>query len=298
MDQKSMLLDELKKHKSICWYPSVGSDFRPLLYLSKPFYEKHEELSAEDAAFPDLFIMTDYRMPGYINYGDDSVMRGVKAYVEQNFDKLLNGTLKSGDVLFNDYFTCLTIKSIRRIFLSDIEPQKDLINENISSYYGQGYYMRVKIDSGRKPTKELGTWETDVVYLCAENTVFAKKVLLQNQINIDYIVRVLYGDRRGGGSVNSGYWLFYLADLLKVKYYVSNPVFKDALLEDGPGTAGDKKALQYLIGDSDLRFEKTQLTPLYRRKWYKNEPVIWYRVKKESESIVKTNKSPALGGQS
>lgn len=264
---KDFLLKELRKHKSICWYPSAGSDFRPLLYLSKSFYEKHEELSAENAVLPDLFIMTDCQALGYQNYSNYTACH------HQEIDKMQNGLLKRGGVLFEDSSTRLTVKTISQFSISDIEPQEELIDsEKIASCYGQGYYMTLQIDSHGNPTKALGTWEVDIIYLYAENTAFAKKILLQNQISIDYIVRVRYGGGFGGSNGTFGLWLYYLAGPLNVKYYVSS------VYNDLRGDVGDDIAKSYLEVDSGTRFEMPQLTSLYSRKWYNGEPVEWYRV--------------------
>lgn len=265
-DQKDLLLKELKRHKSICWYPSAGSDFRPLLYLSDSFYGKHEELSAENAVLPDLFVMTDYQALGYQDYSNDTDCDC------QGIDKMQNGSLGRGDILFKDSNTSLTVKNISQFSVSDIEPQEELIySENIASCYGQGYYMTLQVDSQKSPTKKLGTWEVDVIYLYAENTAFAKTILLQNQINIDYIVRVRYGGGFGWSKETYGLWLYYLADPLNVKYYISS-INNNLRL----GT-GDDIAISYLEGESDVRLEMPQLTPLYQRNWYNEEIVEWYR---------------------
>lgn len=268
-DQKDILLKELKRHKCICWYPSAGSDFRPLLYLSDSFYEKHEELSAENAVLPDLFIMTDYQALSYQDFSNYTVCHN------QGIDKMQNGSLKRGDVLYEDISTRLTIKAISKFSVSDMEPNKELIySENIAPCYGRGYYMTLQVDSHKSPTKKLGTWEVDVIYLYAENTAFAKKILLQEQINTDYIVMVRYGGSFGGSVGTFGKWLFYLADSFNVKYYVSS-VFSDELLR-----IGDEKALQYLEDGSGISFKAPSLTSLYTRIWYKDEPTVWYRVEK------------------
>lgn len=294
-DQKNHFLKELKKHKSICWYPSAGSDFRPLLYLSKPFYQKHEELAGEDVVFPDLFVMTDYHM---YQYEEFSIKRPyviphthivcqprAKYHVKENFDKIRKGTLTREDILYDDGYTILTVKTLRKLFINDIDAYQELITESIPSCYGQCYLMTVEIDSHQSVTNKLGTWEMDVIYLYAENTAFVKKVLLQNRINIDYIVRVRYGGRGSGGRETRGIWLLYLADLLNVKYYISDSFCIDQVCidydsEEVDDHEGDKKALKYLKGDSGISFKKPQVTSLYFREWYKGQPVEWYRVER------------------
>lgn len=276
MEQQSGLLKELKKHKSICWYPSAGSDFRTLLYLSKPFYEKHEELAGEDAALPDLFVMTDYQKHGFIDYSSSGNCIKYND-IRHNFDLKQTGALKSNYVLYDDTYTSFTIKNIRKYELNDVEASKDLTDDfyHAPSCYGQAYCMTIKVDSRKPLAKKLGIWEIDVIYLYVENTTFAKRVLLQNRINIDYIVMVRYP---GYGNGASGIWLFYLADLLNVKYYVTNPYSDKYIMEEGSGSGADKEALEYLQGDSDISFKPPQRTPFYKIEWYRGEMVVWYRV--------------------
>lgn len=277
-DQKDLFLNEVKKHKSICWYPSAGSDFRPLLYLSKPYYEKHEELAGEDAVLPDLFIMTDYQKHGFIDYSS-SGSRVDYNNIRHNFDQRQAGPLKSNYMLFYDPCTSFTIKTIKKFELNDTEANKELTDDfyHAPSCYGQAYCMTIKVDSHKPLSKKLGIWEIDIIYLYAENTTFAKKFLLRNRINIDYIVMVRYP---GYGNGASGIWIYYIADLLNVKYYVTNPYSDQYILEEGSGSVADKAALEYLKGDSDISFKPPQRTPFYRIEWYKGELVVWYRVEK------------------
>ena len=269
--EKRAFLERIGRHKSICWYPSAGCDFRALLYLSRPFYAKHEELSAESVVFPDLFILTDYR--------ESDFREEYNELYPHHFDKLRKGTLKPGDKLFDDTRTRLTVKNIERFYISDfikdIEEYKDWIDYGeISSCYGQGYYMTVKINSYNNRNKQLGTWETNVIYLYAENSTFAKNILLQHNINIDYIVRVKYGGNYGFSRGTHGKWLFYLADPLNVKYYISSAD------SDRQLTPGDANLLRYLKENSGIDFDEPKLTALYKRNWYYREPVTWYGVER------------------
>lgn len=261
------MYSEIKKHKCVCWYPSAGSDLRPLLYLSEPFYKKHEELANEATTFPDLFILTDYYMKDYMDYSFT-----VFPYI-CSFDKLHNRTLNNGDIIFQDNRTTLTVNNIKEIVVNNVAAKMDLISQRISPVYGQGYYMTIKIDSHGTPTKKLGTWETDVIYLYSENTAFAKEILIRNKIDIDYIVRVRYGGAFGGSRKTFGSWLFQLAEQLNVKYYVSS--INDLIYKNG-----DVIALKYLQQNTDFVPVKPSLIKLYEREWYKREPVAWYRVKK------------------
>ena len=272
MNYRNMLLKELKKRESICWYPSAGSDFRPLLYLSRPFYEKHKELSADKAVFPDLFIMTDYQESEYTGYSDVYHYDYMRKYHPNNFDKISKGTLRRGDILYRDHCTILTVKDTMRINLDGLEAKKELVTAEIPDWYGQGYFITVEVNSFNSPSQKLGVWDADIVYLYAENTAFAKHILIKNQINIDFIVSVRYGGNFGG-STNFGGWLFYIADTLGVKYYISPPAHYIPDYQNAD-------VMNYFKEAADISFVKPKLTPLYERNWYENEIVDWYRVER------------------
>lgn len=292
------ILNIIKEHKSICWYPSAGSDFRPLLYLSDAYYKKHEELTGETDTFPDLFILTDYSMNKYMNFTmkEDTYRVGnsnirlfprQEYHIQSQFDKIYSGTLEKGDLLYEDGYTKITVKEQKKIIINGVDACKELLQDNINIplNYGQGYYMTLEVNSHHSSMQKLGVWETHVIYLYTENTSFAKNFLLNNQVNIDYIVKVRYGNSMGGGSMCAGYWLVYLAEQLNVKYYVSDLFAPDRLpanynLEGTEENDGDAKALRYIRGDSDTAFSAPKLSQIYYRDWYYDQPVGWYRVER------------------
>ena len=63
------LIDEIKKFKHICWYPSAGADFRALLFFSEAFYSDYSGFFRYSKPYaypddaerivPDLFIFND-----------------------------------------------------------------------------------------------------------------------------------------------------------------------------------------------------------------------------------------------
>ncbi|MCH5192830.1 MAG: hypothetical protein J1F11_02640 [Oscillospiraceae bacterium] len=275
-DHTKILVKELKGRRSICWYPSAGSDFRPLLYLSKPFYDKHEELSADKDLLPDLFIMTDFQMNEYTDCsgpGDLYYYDYMRMHHPNNFDKISKGSLRQGDILYRDRCTSITVKNTFRIFIDDIEVKKNLITfKEIPEWYGTGCCITVEVNSFGSTAQKLGKWETDIIYLYAENTAFAKQILIQNKINIDFIVRVRYGGNYGG-STNFGSWLFDLADTLNVKYYITDPINYE---HDN----WDTGVMEYLKKGTDTSPARPRLTSFYERQWYDNETVNWYRVER------------------
>ena len=51
--------EAIKQFKHICWYPSAGKDFRPLLFISDWYYMKNNVPKDDGQKYPDLFILTD-----------------------------------------------------------------------------------------------------------------------------------------------------------------------------------------------------------------------------------------------
>ncbi len=49
----------IRQFEHVCWYPSAGSDFRALLFLSDWYYKKNDVPTDEGQVLPDLFGMTD-----------------------------------------------------------------------------------------------------------------------------------------------------------------------------------------------------------------------------------------------
>ena len=270
------LIKIIKKHKSICWYPSAGSDFRPLLFLTKAFYDKHEALSADKAVFPDLFIFTDYCAEKFFSYGPEKYIMAGERKIEctsySDFERIPQGRLMERNRLFSDHNTDIYVNSASRIFIKDPEVNRNVIGHYLPPFFGTGYFMNVDVFSHHNRETRLGSWDMDVIYLYAENTAFAKHILIENQINVDFIVSVRYGGNFGG-STNFGGWLFHLADTLNVKYYISPPV--DFI----PDYQNDD-VMEYLKEAADISFRKPRLTKLYERNWYENEVVDWYRVER------------------
>ena len=52
--------EAIRNYKHICWYPSAGVDFKPLLFISDWYYKKNNVPIDEGQVLPDLFIFTDY----------------------------------------------------------------------------------------------------------------------------------------------------------------------------------------------------------------------------------------------
>ena len=130
------------------------------------------------------------------------------------------------------------------------------------------------------------------VYQCilAENTWFALRYLLPRKINIDYLVRVRYGEGFGG-SILEGEWLLKLIPHLNVKYYLSDEVIEAGSFEYIPKELEEDFADLSHIWNSN---EKIPMEPFYDAPgltWtgHSYRDVHWYRVKDNMRSISSEN---------
>lgn len=206
-------------------------------------------------------------------------LNGNPMCIRERFGTMWKQTLRKDDILFEDYATTFRVIDVRRFKLCDIEPLRELITfDEVPPYYGQCYCMTVEVDLHHN--KKLGSWKTDVIYVSAENTAFAKKILLQNHINLSHIVLMRYGGGFGGSKGSYGKWLFGLAGPLNVQYYITDKRNASRKL-----TEADKTALKYLRDGSDLDVDEYGLTPIYEREWYNDEPAVWRKVEKNERNL-------------
>lgn len=200
--------DIIDNHSRVCWYPSAGDDFRVLMFLSKQYCEwKHVDIDAN--SLPTLFILTDC-YPKETPY--------VMSKGESEIEKLNSTKFNEIKTLYRSIDRRTVITVSQRWYLQglDIPFNDNLFSLGCSYNYGKAFYWKVHIKS-----KQLGEWDTEVIYILTENTGFAFEYLIPQNISIDYIVRVRYGEFFGGSTV-SGQWLLKLIKPLNVKYFLSN----------------------------------------------------------------------------
>ncbi|MBR6873624.1 MAG: hypothetical protein IKN17_09000 [Ruminococcus sp.] len=257
------LADIIARHNSVCWYPSAGGDLRALLYLSKQFFEITEELREFKGNLPDLFIFTDYHPGAYEDYSNHKC--------NKQLQKMNGGTLRAGDVLFEDERTNMTAESVGYFDLEGVDPYGDAIRERPDPAYGRCCCVKLSIKS--RTWKNLGYPEVctvHLVYAFVENTSFARNFLLKNSISTEWIVKIRYGIGFGGSRDTAGSWIFLLAKRLGAKYVIVDSEtrlqIKDAeILENYFGLKPDEQKLP--TGED-----------FYIREWYPGWQSYWTEV--------------------
>jgi hypothetical protein len=176
----------------IAWYPSAGSDYRDLLYLSEQYATK-DPAGAEEPAAPTFFIHTDHG----------------SFFDEQAF---------SSAELYKDYRTTVEVKTLEELPRCVIDPACGIVDASRDdSLTGRVVFMEIEVRS-----RALGLIKAPVVYAFCENEGFCAKVLLPLKSKISHIVQVRYGAGMGSGGWAAGIWLWNVMERLGSEVYVGD----------------------------------------------------------------------------
>jgi hypothetical protein len=175
----------------ICWYPSAGEDFRPLIYLH-PGFSVINPAEQQEPASPDIFLYTDYFPWQHSSFLDShKIYSDGRSYVQAEHIEELPELRTSLDSEILDF------------------PEGSLAINRV-------LFMIVKIHSDR-----LGEYEFPLIYAFAENESFCAEKLLPNQSVISHIIHVRYGGGTGGGKA-SGVWVVNVLKQLGCEVFISD----------------------------------------------------------------------------
>ena len=248
----SNIVELLKSKKSICWYPSAGGDFRPLLYLSRPFYDIYSNNNCFIKSYPkkyrvipDLFIFSDYApkfFPGYYMMGEDIYERKCISGIDY-----INNKWKNIKILYKDVNTSIEVNDICKYPNIITGFNKEIVAFDKSPNYGSAFHINVTINS-----KWCGTnncWDAEILYIIGENAIVARDIFMRDDISIRTIIQIRYGEGVGG-SMLAGNWIKRIFGGLKTDLWIANDIyikdnsdsdvsenrkfFSDFLLEDVP----------------------------------------------------------------
>ena len=260
----SSVEEVIRKHGKICWYPSAGADFRVILYLSEQ-YCKWKEVKIPPDKLPDLFILSDAD-PKDINFTGRKGISRIEVLSMDNPHKIKEFKV------FRDNNTEIIASNVEVLDRLEIPYDKQLFVLGKSKNFGWPFLFDVHIRS-----KQLGEWDTKVLYLLTENTGFALRYLLPKGLPIDYIVRVRYGDSFGGSRV-SGEWLLNLIPYLKVKYFLSNEV-TNSLPKDTLELLKEKYLDLENIWENTERVDIEEFYRVNGAAWSDQGDIHWYSIK-------------------
>lgn len=184
------LLDTLGADPNIVWYPSAGTDFRPLLLLSSQ-YADIQSFPASEVITPDIFLFTDYYPWTTSTFLDTPLI-----YKD-----------KHTEVQFTD------AEMLPSLYLP-LDPEILTFVNPKPIAYGRVVFLKVQIKSD-----SLGILECPVVYVFNENEAFCSKVLLPQNARISHIFYERYGNGFGGGKA-SGNWLLGVMKRLQTSQFI------------------------------------------------------------------------------
>jgi len=192
---KNGLLNEFIKNckadPRIAWYPSSGTDFRGLMYLSAE-YERIKPSSKAAPVPPDFFLFTDY-FPWE------------------------GSTFLDSKEVFNDGHTHITVEEFEKLPSLNLSYHYPEIVEFKSKIYNTCVFLKIKIESDK-----LGVIRYPVLYAFVENEAFFMEKLLPLKAKITHIIHVRYGGDCGGGGHASGIWLLNVLKTLGTELFISD----------------------------------------------------------------------------
>jgi hypothetical protein len=215
----SDFLDRFGKSEGrICYYPSAGSDFRPVIYQQLSgmaelgLVDKNgavprpgaELLEHSTYSVPDLWILSDFR-------GDH--------LTEWMETKLIHRDKKV---------------EIRLLAHTEIKPQRMDFQQRPSPAYtslpptemtGRVFYLRLSITN-----ETIGTVEVDVIYFCVENVNLIRSFLLRQHIPLSHLVWVRDGAGFGGGRMRHDF-LIPLLSLFETRWLFIDEGYHQSLGE-------------------------------------------------------------------
>lgn len=176
----------------ICYYPSAGGDFRPVVYQQLAGTEKLGLLAADRKVMkqslfeetetstirntykaPDLWILSDYR-------GDQ-----------------LDTWLESGLIHHDERLEIRILSHTElqpRAHHYERSPNRRYVSGRRTPLTGRVFYLRLAVTNAN-----IGTVEADVLYFCIENVHLISRFLLNERIPVSHVVWVRDGSALGGG---------------------------------------------------------------------------------------------------
>ena len=201
----SAFIANLSHDARIAWYPSAGTDFRPLFFLDEAYYAQHPPDGGIDPQQPDIFLYTDYNL------------------MSKPFEEAL---FHQGDpVIHDDGRTRVTIMNIEQLGRCDFAPYSvHQEHEGNSHYFNRLFFFHVKIES------RLGTFIKPVLYAFCNNEQLCSELLIPIRATVSHVIHVRYGHGFGGANC-SGLWIQHVLPLLNCEVYIHDNLAHESASE-------------------------------------------------------------------
>lgn len=245
----------LKRFKHVCWYPSAGNDFRPLLYLSEWYYRRKNVSYEDKQELPDLFVFTDVEG-----------LYGCEAGVgEDAYPQIRKGYCNPGACLrsvssYPDRSTRIIVNSFEKLQDLHLTFDPDKTAFACNSDYNSSYLMNVHVVSHISGV--INEFDTTVLYITAQNESFAYEFIIPKRIKIEYLVLIRYGSSFGGANYGPSWIMneyknlgvdyllserYYVSDALKGESFNALPSFKEVYSIEGARKSDYNEAAWYKL---------------------------------------------------
>lgn len=249
----------------IAWYPSAGTDFRPLFFMDEAFHAQHPPDGGSDPLPPDIFLYTDYCL------------------MNKDFENALFN--EGNPVIFDDGRTKVTLKDIEnlgRIDFPAYPPFRE--DESNTHYFNRVFFFNAIIES-----KQFGVIQKPVLYAFCYNEQLCAELLLPVRAIISHVIHVRYGHGFGGANC-SGMWIQHVLPLLQCEVYVH-----DAMAHDSESERIVIRHYGNVIPQQHIAQFKT-IREIDGRSWSDSTRVIWQLVDQEKNIYLKYHYNHELRG--
>ena len=183
---------EGKKEPRICWYPSAGTDFRPLLFLHPEFARIMPGKKA-DPTPPDIFLYSDY-FPWK------------------------HSTFLDTPIIWDDHRTLVSLESMEELAPIGTARHPGILDFPEGSVAtGSVLFLKIRIDSNK-----IGSFTMPVIYAFSCNESLCGEKLIPLKARLSHIIHVRYGGGGGGGGKSSGIWLLNVLRKLHCELFISD----------------------------------------------------------------------------
>lgn len=238
----SNYIETLKNEPRIAWYPSAGTDFRALMFLSEK-YTKTDRATKKDPEQPDIFIFTDYFPWSSSTFLDDKI-------------------------IYKDQKTTITIRDLEELPNLGLPLHNDIIDfPKGGKANNRVIFMNIDVKSSF-----LGDITYPVIYAFVENEAFCGEIALPNNSKFSHIINIRYGGGLGGGGKSTGTWIENILRKVQCNIYVHS--------HEQQYQKGDIAAMKYYpeLKEDDKKEEFEIIRTIPSESWSNYGDVNWYLV--------------------
>lgn len=193
----SAFVSGLTHDARIAWYPSAGTDFRPLYFLNEFFTINNPTVIGEDPKEPDIFLYTDFGI-----------------YDEIFVQRLLQG---ENSVIHDDGRAKVTVSNIEDVGRINVDYYADhQLTKDNARFFNRVFFFHATIES-----PVFGTITKPVLYAFCCNEQFCSEMMIPNKAKVSHVIHIRYGHGFGGANC-SGHWIQHVLSSLDCEMYIND----------------------------------------------------------------------------